>query len=162
MLASDDAKEYYNSISEVTEMLRTNDLSEGNLSKNRIKFSLVTNYNQDIFDRLQNGEEGTKLRTYKSFKPVIGFQKYLDIIKNKKQRKIIIIMTKFRLSSDDLEIEKGRYGTNSKSEKDRLCQICNKGKVEDEFHFLMQCPFYTEDRLTLMEHIIQILTTHVC
>ena len=44
-------------------------------------------------------------------------------------------MTKFRLSSHDLEIEKGRYGTNSKPAKDRSYKTCNQGKVEDEFHF---------------------------
>ena len=64
-LAFDDEKGHYNWVSDVTEMLRTNDLSDGNLSKNRIKSRLVTNYNEDLFDRLQKFEEGRKLRTYK-------------------------------------------------------------------------------------------------
>ena len=61
MLAFDDVKGHYNWVFEVMEMLRTNDLSEGNLSKNRIKSSLITSYNQDLFDRLQKCEEGRKL-----------------------------------------------------------------------------------------------------
>ena len=28
----------------------------------------------------------------------------------------------------------------------RLCPKCDKQKVEDEFHFLMECPYYQVDR----------------
>ena len=138
MLIFDDAKGHYNWISEVTEMLRKNDLIKDDLSKNEIKSRLITNFNNNLCDHLKKCEQGNKLRTYKKFKIVTGFEKYLDILKNQKQRKLF---TKFRLRLHDLEIERGRYGTKSLPVNERICKLCNEGKVEDEFHFLIQCPF---------------------
>ena len=144
-----DAKGHYNWVSEVTEMLRKNDLIKDDLSKSEIKSSLITNFNNNLFDCLKKCEQGKTLRTYKKFKTMTGFEKYLDILKNQKQRKLF---TKFRLSPHDLEIERGRYGTNSLPANERICKLCNEGKVEDEFHFLMRCPFYSEERASLLEH----------
>ena len=130
-------------------MLRKNDPIKDDLSKNEIKSRLITNFNNNLFDRLKKCEQGKKLRKYKKFKTVTGFEKYLDILKNQKQRKLF---TKFRLSSRDLEIESGRYGTKSLQVNERICKLCNEGKVEDEVHFLMQCPFYSEEIASLLEH----------
>ena len=139
MLIFYDAKGHYNWVSEVTEMLRKDDLIKDDLSKNKIKSRLITNFNNNsLLDRLKKCEQSKKLRTYKKFKTVTGFEKYLDILENQKQRKLL---TKFRLSSHDLEIERGRYGTKSLPVDERICKLCNERKVEDEFHFLMQCLF---------------------
>ena len=114
-----------NWVSEVTEMLKKNDLTKEDFSKNEIKSSLITNFNNNLFDRLKKCGQGKKLRTYKTFKTVIGFEKYLDMLKNQKQRKLY---SRFRLSSHDLEIEKGRYGTNSLPADQKICKLCNEGK----------------------------------
>jgi hypothetical protein len=45
------------------------------------------------------------------------------------------VLTKFRVSAHNLEIEKGRY-IGVKTE-DRIYILCNTG-VEDETHFLLQ------------------------
>ena len=82
-------------------MLKKNDLTKE--EKSEIKSSLITNFNNNLFDRLKKCGQGKKLRTYKTFKTVIGFEKYLDILNNQKQRKLY---SRFRLSSHDLEIEK--------------------------------------------------------
>ena len=149
MLIFDDAKGHYNWVSEITEMLRKNDLIKDDLSKNEIKSRLITNFNNNLSDRLKKCEQGKKLRTYKKFKTVTGLKRYLDILKNQKQRKLF---TKFRHSSHDLEIERGRYGTKSLPVDERICKLYNEGKVEDEFPFLMQCPFYLGERASLLEH----------
>ena len=47
-------------------------------------------------------------------------------------------MTRLRLSSHKLMIERGRW-LNILS-KDRLCTLCNK--LEDEFHVICECPRY--------------------
>lgn len=52
-------------------------------------------------------------------------------------------ITKFRLSSHNLEIESGRY--HNVSVKDRLCKFCNTD-IEDEFHFILKCYKYNEIR----------------
>ena len=35
----------------------------------------------------------------------------------------------------------------------RTCQICNRGDIEDEFHFLMICPKYNTLRQILFERL---------
>ena len=44
-------------------------------------------------------------------------------------------------------MESGRFN-NTKLE-DRICEFCNINKVEDEFHFLMECDFYNDFRKCL-------------
>ena len=52
-------------------------------------------------------------------------------------------ITKLRLSSIDLEIERGRYIKIQR--KDRKCKIC-QFDIEDEFHFIFKCSVYDELR----------------
>jgi hypothetical protein len=47
------------------------------------------------------------------------------------------ILSKFRISSHNVEIEKGRY-MNIPAEQ-RICRLC-KLDVENEIHFLLECP----------------------
>ena len=54
-------------------------------------------------------------------------------------------MTKFRLSNHQLMIEKGRHISMNK--KDRICPICkDKDIIEDEIHFILLCPLYSQER----------------
>ena len=50
-------------------------------------------------------------------------------------------ISRFRLSSHTLKIEQGRY-TNDRREN-RKCTLCNLNDIEDEFHFVLKCPFYS-------------------
>ena len=29
---------------------------------------------------------------------------------------------------------------------DRLCKLCTENEIGDEFHYLLKCPYFTEDR----------------
>ena len=70
------------------------------------------------------------------------FQPYLDVITIQKFR---IAMIKLRVSSHRLEVETGRWsGPVSKPLEDRKYHISNK--LKDEFHFLFECPLYTDLR----------------
>ena len=73
--------------------------------------------------RLKGCETGKKLRTYKDFKSMVKFESYLDILKNQKQRKIY---SRFRLSSHDLEIERGRFGSKSTPVNQRISKLCRR------------------------------------
>ena len=58
-------------------------------------------------------------------------------------------MTKLRCSSHTLAIEKGRH-TKPKTELNkRICYYCKC--VEDEIHFLLNCPIYSDDREKLLQ-----------
>jgi hypothetical protein len=64
------------------------------------------------------------------------------------------LITKFRISAHQLRIETGRYerkknqaGKISILEKEeKVCLYCNLSKVEDESHFLLECPLYNHER----------------
>ena len=80
---------------------------------------------------------GEKLRTYTEFKYVIKFEAYLNTVRNYKHR---VMLNRFRLSSHDLEIGKGRYSSKPTKEEEGLCKLENNLVVEDEFHFFYGLP----------------------
>lgn len=49
-------------------------------------------------------------------------------------------ISRIRLSSHCLNIETGRY--QGKNRQARLCDVCDTQQIEDEFHFILQCPKY--------------------
>ena len=61
------------------------------------------------------------------------------------------MFTKLRTSSHSLNIETGRF--TKKKRDTRICTLCNYKKVENECHFLLECPFYTKERLTFFKSI---------
>ena len=104
----------------------------------------------------KRGEGRNKLRTYALFKSEWGFEPYLVSVNSYERR---VLLSKFRLGICPLRIETGRYEVitrNSKGrpEAERLCLQCMLGKVEDEFHFLLQCPVYANRRASFL-HVIQ-------
>ena len=96
---------------------------------------------QNAFAEVNNGG---KLRTYALLKTEIGRVGYLDKIRNYNKRRIL---TKIRLSNHTLMIEKGRHKGLEKEE--RICPFCAKDNVEDEYHFIFECPTYILPRSEL-------------
>ena len=47
-------------------------------------------------------------------------------------------------------IEKGRHVSPKIEPHNRICTLCNLNSVEDEFHFIMECPFYSTLRINLL------------
>ena len=68
-------------------------------------------------------------------------EKYFTSITNFKSR---ITMTRFRCSAHSLQIEVGRHRNIVR--EDRKCLVCNLNVIENEFHFLLVCPFYRDIR----------------
>ena len=48
------------------------------------------------------------------------------------------------VSAHTLLLEKGRYHNIERGK--RICQMCDMNDVEDEYHFILKCPFYTHLR----------------
>ena len=82
--------------------------------------------------------------------PTFGLANYLKFDIPLKFR---ISLSKLRCSAHDLMVETGRH--NDMNYETRICKLCSLSKVEDEFHFIMECPFYCNLRRkylpTLME-----------
>ena len=70
-------------------------------------------------------------------------------------------LSRFRLSSHCLRIHKGRqerdkYGRNTPADK-RFCLSCKSGQIDDELHFLFNCPTHTNERENMFSKILQYL-----
>jgi hypothetical protein len=87
-------------------------------------------------------KEGGKLDVLKLIESDFEFQDYLNC---NLSRDYQVAITKIRLSNHRLRIETGRYERPYLPREDRLC-ICKKS-VEDEAHFLFQCPLLAGERL---------------
>lgn len=97
----------------------------------------------DVFIQDWNGRiaDSSRANFYSLFSN-FEHQLYLDSISVKKFR---IAMTKLRVSSHRLEIEVGRWARPNRTPiNERKCRNCNK--LEDEFHFLLECPLYSDLR----------------
>lgn len=55
-----------------------------------------------------------------------------------------MLLCKFRVQAHSLNIETGRYCKTPLSQ--RVCALCDTGSIEDEFHFILTCPAFSELR----------------
>jgi hypothetical protein len=115
-------------------------------SKLKPKYNAV--WKTEIFIDRPGKQYGNKLRTYRLFKNNFAFESYLDL--DHFNRNILI---RFRISAHNLEIEKGRHQNIPLNE--RICKLC-KLEIEDEIHFLLQCPILNSLRTEAMQQISDI------
>ena len=101
-------------------------------------------YVQDWHDSLINSTRASFYRVYKqSFK----YSSYLDIVFVKSHRDAL---TRLLSSSHILHVESGRWRRNPELPRERrYCFICT-AKVEDEYHFVFECPIYRSLRIQLI------------
>ena len=60
------------------------------------------------------------------------------------------LLAQIRLGILPIKIETGRF--RSLPVEQRLCELCEMHKVENEMHFLCECPLYHDFRETLYDH----------
>ena len=92
----------------------------------------------------------TSLMLYREIKNVFEISEYLLQIKNRKYRQIL---SRIRLSSHQLAIEKGRHINIER--KQRKCPLCTCD-IEDELHFILICPKYIDPRKTYIQLLSKI------
>ena len=83
----------------------------------------------------------SKLRLFSIYKKDISLSYHYTNIINLKHRRLL---TKLRLGILELEIEKGRWENIDRDK--RTCKICNNNIIEDEYHFILQCAYYSDLR----------------
>ena len=113
-------------------------LSNMTLSKNVKMFlrdKFVMEWKSQIFD-------SPKCINYRIYKTDFGFEKYLSILPS--DLLYIINLCKFRCGSHKLPIEAGRFFGINWSE--RICELCNKEELGDEFHYIFNCNFFRPER----------------
>ncbi len=82
------------------------------------------------------------LSLYRTLEPEYKYADYLSTVKCFSNRRLL---SRFRCGCHGLHIDTGRWvGTER---KDRLCQVCHSLQdVEDEQHFVFDCPAYSHIR----------------
>ena len=88
-----------------------------------------------------------KLEFYNAFKDSYTSSVYLDVTRKNPNRKTLV---KLRISNHKLNIETGRYDKISRC--NRICPVCSLD-IEDEIHFLLDCPKYSSIREDLFNKI---------
>ncbi len=95
-------------------------------------------------------EDMSKLCTYVVVK---DFTEVGTLVKSNLQRNHRSLIARFLCGILPLEIETGRY-TRTKREL-RFCKICNEQVVEDETHFLLECPRLTKVQFEKLKSILR-------
>ena len=72
--------------------------------------------------------------------------------------KLISAIARLRLSSHDLEIERGRHTRPKTPVASRICRQCQTNQVDDKFYFLMQCNLFELDRKALLSEAEKYIT----
>jgi Reverse transcriptase (RNA-dependent DNA polymerase) len=90
----------------------------------------------------------TKLRLYKTLKFNLHQEEYLEVIKDREERRLI---TALRGGTNVLAVETGRW--KGADLEERTCSVCCTGDIENELHFLLVCSAYERERLRLYQHI---------
>ena len=75
-------------------------------------------------------------------------QNYVHMNLTQQQRSIL---AQLRIGILPLFVETGRF-TNIKKE-DRICTLCTDNCIEDEIHFTLVCPLYTDVRNRFLQEI---------
>ena len=100
-----------------------------------------------------------KLEFYNTLKHEFGPEKYL-LIPDCKHRKAL---SKFRISSHNLYIERGRYTKPITPRDERICLFClhnsNSAVVESELHTINDCALYSTIRNNTVTAMTKTLTT---
>ena len=96
----------------------------------------------------QMGKQHGKLDTYAKIKDKFGYEEYLDCIKVDKHQ---VALTRLRVSNHRLHVETGRYKRPYIPRHERICELCQE-EVEDEFHFICQCPALKTPRQSILGH----------
>ena len=92
-----------------------------------------------------------KLRYYNLYKYDNSPADYTFMNISKYQRSLF---AQFRCGILPLEIEIGRF--REKNLNERICKLCNHNAVEDEIHFLCDCPYYLDERFSLYARAIAV------
>jgi len=99
-----------------------------------------------LFNDKHNNNNGNKLRTYRLYKQHLYVEPYIKANIPRSHRQIL---SSFRNGALPLAIETGRYSRPPTPVMNRVCKLCDKGETENEIHFLMTCPLFSDFRYDL-------------
>ena len=101
-------------------------------------------------------ESSSKLRTYALVKniSVLNHRSYILHVRG---NHLITTMARYRMSSHDLNIERGRFNNPITSKNLRICTRCELNKIVDEIHLLLHCSAINNEREILFNSVAAII-----
>ena len=87
---------------------------------------------------LNNVQTNQTCFNYRIFKTSQNFENYLTLLPFQNR----IILSKFRCKNNKIPANKDRFDHTV----DRNCNLCRKGDIGDEFHYIMLCNFFSAER----------------
>ena len=124
-------------------MLQTYMSAETEETETVSSYDLIFRRLKDQYQQTALGgiKESSKMQLYSKLKTEHCTESYLSDLANVRHR---VAMTRLRLSSHSLNIEKGRHTDVDREE--RICTLCGRNDIEDETHMLIRCPMYKNIR----------------
>ena len=120
-------------------------LNQNNFIPNNNKFYVKQNLQDQFIQSWRtNLTMSSKGKNYNVYKDSIQLEPYILAL----PYKLYINMIRFRTGNHKLPIEIGRW--NNVDIDDRKCNLCTSNSIGDEFHYLLQCPYFKQDRLRLI------------
>ena len=110
--------------------------------KNSVKTCLQYHFQQTWH---ANIDTGSKTLKYRLFKNKFESENYFNILDDRD----IFTFSRFRLNNHKLPIEYGRW--NNIPRELRICNLCNRADLGDEFHYLLKCDYFSEKRKTYID-----------
>ena len=104
-----------------------------------VKKTIKTDFIEFWKSRILNPEIEKKLSLYSKIKTEFKVEPYTDLPFRDRQ-----IISKIVCVNHKLRIETGRHQNIPRDE--RICQLCTQNKIEDEEHFIAECPAFTAIR----------------
>ena len=99
----------------------------------QIKSNLCDQFPQSWTAELQSSSKGKNYSVYQNH---TNRENYINTLSGPS----LLTMFKFRTANHKLPVEVGRWANVELS--DRKCLLCQNNQIGDEFHYLLECPFF--------------------
>lgn len=83
---------------------------------------------------------------YRIFKTTLNFERYLLQLSYKDR----LILTRFRCGNTKLPSNKKKFLQDHVDDENNMCNLCQKGVLGDEFHYLFTCKYFNSFRQQLI------------
>ena len=106
-----------------------------------VKKEIKSDFIQYWKSRISNREIEKKLHLYSKFKNNFEIEPYTELPFKDRQ-----IISKMLCVSHKLNVETSRHHGIPREKRKNICSLCTLRKVEDEVHFMAECPAYEKIR----------------
>ena len=100
--------------------------------KSRLEMQFVQKWNSYV-------QASPKCFNYRIFKTNFKIEPYITVL----QPRSFITLPRFRTTNNQLPVERGRWENVERSQ--RLCNLRTGNMLGGEFHYLLECKYFTED-----------------